>query len=792
MQKSIFFTFCLLLTFGQLSAQNIKVQPYLQAATPNSIRIMWETDAEEESIVEWGLTDTLGNATSGISFINNGTAMIHDVQLTGLTRFTVYYYRVKTGAAVSTISQFKTPPFASDNEPFRIVAMSDMQKDGNNPNKFLEIVEDGILSHLEAEAGGELYDNLAMVLIPGDLVENGNNYSQWEEHFFTPAQSLFSQVPVYPVLGNHEVNTMYYFNYFHLPENGIEGLEERSWHHDYGNLRVIGLDSNGPYNTQEQLDWLDTVLASTCENEDIDFVFAELHHPHKSELWLPGESNFTGDVISRLENFTADCGKPSIHFFGHTHAYSRGQSRDDKHLWINVATAGGAIDNWGEFPNADYPEFSKSFDDWGFVTVDITTGEAPEFTVKRYSRGNDAFFRDNELRDSFTIKLQDELVQKPTAIFPTSENVNPDCVILKANDFAAENTNALHGQSHWQIFTDCENLSSPVIERWKNYENLYFDIDTQAEDDLTDEKIIDLEENTNYCWRVRYRDRALNWSEWSAISPFSTGQTSSTASDNLLFNPDAEGGIEGWTAIEGVIEALGDNECAAIAPHSGKKSFAVGGVCEDHPYGKSIQDVDVIAYADSIDTGNWQVNFGGYLSDWNGADLPELKIIIYHENGVILAESNTFSNQTATWVLTNEWLDIPIGTRRIQFVLEGTRNGGSDNDSYFDDLFLRLGHQYDACDEFVVNTSNPNIVLPNLNVNPNPFSSTASINLPKGNYKDLNVEIRNILGQKTEVPVDIFNDKVVIHRGNLSKGVYFFLINDENVPIGKGKFLVHF
>ena len=40
------------------AAQNVKeeilIQPYLQDAEPNSIKIMWETSAGEESLVEWG------------------------------------------------------------------------------------------------------------------------------------------------------------------------------------------------------------------------------------------------------------------------------------------------------------------------------------------------------------------------------------------------------------------------------------------------------------------------------------------------------------------------------------------------------------------------------------------------------------------------------------------------------------------------------------------------------------------------------------------------------------------
>jgi len=308
MNKFLFFfpITIILFSFQNLIAQSvITIHPYLQNAKPNSIYILWETDSDEESIVEWGLTDTLSNETVGISYpSNNGDEMVHEVQLENLERFTKYYYRVKTGTTISEIFNFKTPPFATDNESFRIVAMSDMQQDGAFPDKFREIVEDGVLTYLEEELGGELVDNLALVMIPGDLVQNGNNYLSWQNTFFQPAEKLFSHVPVYPVPGNHENDAAYFFTYFKMPENGSVGFEEHWWHKDYGNVRIIGLDSNSPYDGQEQLDWLDGLLTTTCTTDSIDFIFAQLHHPHKSELWTPGESNFTGEIIERLEQFS--------------------------------------------------------------------------------------------------------------------------------------------------------------------------------------------------------------------------------------------------------------------------------------------------------------------------------------------------------------------------------------------------------------------------------------------------------------------------------------------------------
>lgn len=770
-----------------LSAQTIKVQPYLQDASPNSIHILWETDSMSESLVEWGLSDTLGNTTIGTAQNSVGDAMIHDVKLENLERFTVYYYRVKTGSASSDIYSFKTPPFASDNQAFRIIAMSDMQRDGAFPNKFNEIVHDGIINYLETNFSGDLTDNLALVMIPGDLVVTGSNYSQWENHFFDPSHGLFNHVPVYPVLGNHEQNTIYYFQYFKLPENGTPGFEEHWWHKDYGNVRIIGLNSNSPFTNQEQLDWLDDVLESTCALDSIDFIFAQLHHPHKSELWTPGESNYTGDVIEKLEQFSTDCGKPSIHFFGHTHGYSRGNSRDHKHLWINAATAGGAIDNWGEFPNFDYDEFSVSQDEYGFVSVEISSGDDPKLVVKRISRGDQYAVINNEITDSVTIRLNPSLVNAPTPVLPENEEIAPECVILTANAFSSPNAAAQHGQSHWQVADSEDNFDSPIVESWKNFENWYFEEDTQASDDLTDEAILGLEENSDYWWRVRYRDKELNWSAWSTPATFSTGE--SLASSNLLLNDGAEDSLSNWTIQQGNVESVTAGICSGIAPHSGERYFAVGGICEEEsPVGICIQGVDVSAYADSIDTGDFLVNFGGYLSNFGGADLPEMRLLYLDQNSVQIGSSSTISSLNSSWTLFSNWENVPALTRTIQVELKGTRNSGVDNDSYFDDLFLRLGTSED-CNSVISGVNRP-MPTPTLKVFPNPITDTGTIMLASNRYENPSLFLIDTRGSKIHCPIVYENNTIYFEKNDLPVGTYVFGVREKGNIIGSGKIII--
>ena len=681
------YLFIVLLCLGfSIHAQNIIVKPYLQNGNPTDMSIMWETDADNDGFVDWG-TDafTLTNTVTSTSIASDGSNRIHTATISGLAADTKYYYRVRTTTGeLSLVYTLKTHPTKTSETSSNFVAMSDMQRDGSSPNVFETIIDAGIIPVATANYPNGMED-IEAILIPGDLVAT-SSYSSWRNTFLAPADDLFPYVPMYPVPGNHEyfgTGVSLFFDYIDLPLNGSAGNPEEWWYKDISNVRVVGLNSNN--GTAGQLAWLQTVLDDAGADNTIDFVFAQLHHPYKSELWTPGELGFTGDVIALLETFSTAYSKPSIHFFGHTHAYSRGQSRDHNHLWVNVATAGGAIDNWGEFPNADYEEFVLSEDEYGFVMLEVEAGADPTFVLKRYSQGDQNTFENNTLSDEITIKRFDTAPNTPTGISPVGD-IGVTCVNLKASAFSnAANT---HQAAHWQIVEGCDFSDPGLQEVWKQSTNWYNEVNTQLNDDLTDENEFSLTESTSYCWRVRYRNSNLTWSAWS--TPVSINTTASTyITANLLLNSDAESGIANWT---GDIETLTSDECGSVPTYEGLSFFGIGGICSnEQTNGLASQDVDVSAYSTPIDAGNYQVEFSGYLRSWaNDNDLPEMYVEFLDGSDMLLSTTYTISNNTPEWLLKTGYQVIPNGTRTLRTFLKGTRLAGSDNDSYFDALSLRI------------------------------------------------------------------------------------------------------
>ena len=127
----------------------------------------------------------------------------------------------------------------------------------------------------------------------------------------------------------------------------------------------------------------------------------------------------------------------------------------------------------------------------------------------------------------------------------------------------------------------------------------YYNENTQENVELTEINISGLSGNSSYCWRVRYRDTSLGWSDWSNPLSFQTGE--SQYSDNLLINSGGEEGLLGWTVTEGYMESLEAYVCDGIEPYAGDYYFIVGALCNTATYAEAYQEVDISDYTECHD-----------------------------------------------------------------------------------------------------------------------------------------------------------------------------------------------
>jgi acid phosphatase type 7 len=160
-----------------------------------------------------------------------------------------------------------------------------------------------------------------LVLHTGDVVYPAGQERHYDRRFFAPYRNLIKTVPVFPVLGNHDVrkgNGAAFLENFH-PPLGSPGSTKRYYSFDWGNIHFVALNSELYHSDrgsdpEEQRDFLERDLATTRKNWRIVFL-------HRSPY---GSSRHGGDEKVR-ENLEPLFVKHEVDlvFSGHDHVYER-------------------------------------------------------------------------------------------------------------------------------------------------------------------------------------------------------------------------------------------------------------------------------------------------------------------------------------------------------------------------------------------------------------------------------------------------------------------------------------
>lgn len=289
------------------------VQPYLQWATTDGMTVRWETSRPATSIVHWApKVDWVGEKKDRKpTFANKqehkGMHLLHEVRIDGLEANTAYYYRVETvddqGRRLwSDVLSFQTAPAAG--EPFAFAVISDTQ---GNPK-----VSGQVAAHAWA-----LRPNF--LLHPGDLVSTGTVKAQWLNHFFASMKPLLERVAFFPVLGNHERDARFYYDYMSLPD------PEYYYTFTYSNVQFFMIDSNrnvGP--GSEQFMFLEREL----KKSRAQWKIVCYHHPAYTsdendygDTWSGPSTR--GDLRTRKLVPLFDQHGVDIVWNGHIHSYER-------------------------------------------------------------------------------------------------------------------------------------------------------------------------------------------------------------------------------------------------------------------------------------------------------------------------------------------------------------------------------------------------------------------------------------------------------------------------------------
>lgn len=347
-------------SIGHIDDRFFQKLPYLQNPTSSSVLVGWETSVLADSMVEYGPDEHLGSYRS-----ESRRRAIHRIRVEGLQPDTRYFYRVRSNATQSDLYGFRTPPEVA--RPFTFCVIGD-----THSRPMARRIADNIRK-----------DHPDFVVNVGDAATDGRLYGQWNDYFDSMAP-LFSGVPSYHVLGNHEstggneANLSWFYRYFSHP-----GFTDH-YAFTYCNCRFIVLNNyDSIYEGSQQHEWLLGELKRP-EYERADFRMAFFHEPGYCTGW--GLQSYDGnpDVRTILIPLFERHGLDAM-FSGHSHDYERG--RIGEMLLIITGGGGGGLDS----KVYDVDCFQVYANEFHHVRVDVTESTMSIAAVNVEGRTIDGF-----------------------------------------------------------------------------------------------------------------------------------------------------------------------------------------------------------------------------------------------------------------------------------------------------------------------------------------------------------------------------------------------------------------
>ncbi len=185
--------------------------PYLQNLTENSVDILFITNANSHSWIEYGKENLeLRSETSSDGFIEANKSL-HKIRLSGLQADTTYQYRIAGRPIVkfdpydlvfgetvlSDVFSFTTP--AANSDSVSCIILNDIH---DRPHSFADLL---------SLCGDYDYD---FVALNGDMFDYQTDEKQLINHLIEPCTALFaSERPFLMIRGNHETRGKYARNF---------------------------------------------------------------------------------------------------------------------------------------------------------------------------------------------------------------------------------------------------------------------------------------------------------------------------------------------------------------------------------------------------------------------------------------------------------------------------------------------------------------------------------------------------------------------------------------------------
>lgn len=394
-----FIIFSTMIQHNSFDSENMRKGPYLIYPGNNTVMtILWQTNSQANSTIEWGKTDSCSDGRAVVFEKNSGhNEHQFSYTITNLTPASRTYYKVIVDGVNYNGSFLAAPDNSAESLTF--YAYGDTR---SNPG-----IQERVISRMMADIKDELDKRQTFCLHAGDWVDAGNIEYGWDEDYFNRScpitQAFLSKLPVMGCCGNHERTGELFRKYWLYP---FKSKGHNYYSFDYGPVHVAVVDQYSAEfeNGSAQYEWLKQDLNSSMkfwkivmfhepawsatafnesENETEDFVEDESENEPEDESTI---------FITRhdLAPLFKEMGV-SVVISGHKHLYARCEVNGIQ--YITLAGGGAPLYN----PSFDAPYLVVAAKAYHFARFDISGNEMKVTAIS--IKG--------ETIDSFTIKRGD-------------------------------------------------------------------------------------------------------------------------------------------------------------------------------------------------------------------------------------------------------------------------------------------------------------------------------------------------------------------------------------------------